>query len=199
MITFTNLSNQEPYKELKKKYEQAISANQGSIEAIMIASFSHKKNEVDSRLVNLKSVNNEDFIFFTNYESPKSLQFLSHDQISAVLFWPAINLQIRMKAKIKKVSEEYSNNYFKTRSLHKNALAISSNQSKDIRSYQEVIDKYNAAFKDSDQLTKRPIFWGGYSFKPYYFEFWEGHKSRLNKRITYTFLNKEWERSILEP
>ena len=185
--------------EFKKMYDQAITANQASIEAVLISSFCNKKNEVDSRLVNLKIVENEDFIFFSNYESPKAIQFSSHEQISAVFFWPNINLQIRMKAKIKKVADDYSNNYFKTRSIYKNALAISSNQSKEINSYQEVIDKYNATLNDSDKLGIRPKFWGGFSFKPFYFEFWEGHKSRLNKRIAYNYSNKSWKKKFLQP
>jgi len=199
MIIFTNLNNQEPYAELKKRYDQAIATNQSAVEAITISSFSHQTNEVDSRFVNLKFVNDKDFIFFSNYKSQKALQFSSHDQIAAVIYWSEINLQIRMKAKIKKVTSDYSNNYFKTRSPDKNALAISSNQSQYIDSYKEVVDKYNMTLANRSKLNKRPDFWGGYSFTPYYFEFWEGHNSRLNKRIAYNFLNEKWKKSILQP
>ena len=47
--------------------------------------------------------------------------------------------------------------------------------------------------------TARPNFWGGYSFIPYYFEFWEGHESRLNKRDVYEMKSNEWEHGILQP
>ena len=198
MITFQKISNQEPYIILKRKYEEAILANQSSIEAISISSFSPEKNEVDSRFVNLKFIDNDQFIFFTNYESPKSTQFDSHDQISAVMFWSKINLQIRIKAKIIKVSNDYSRDYFKSRSKGKNALAISSNQSKEINSYELVRTHYDEVLARED-LTICPDYWGGFSFTPYYFEFWEGDKLRLNKREAFNLVKNSWHKSILQP
>ena len=72
----------------------------------------------------------EEFIFFSNYNSPKAIEFRSHDQISCAIFWSEVNIQIRIKAFIQKTSVSFNNLYFKSRSLEKNALAISSNQSK---------------------------------------------------------------------
>jgi pyridoxine/pyridoxamine 5'-phosphate oxidase len=99
---------------------------------------------------------------------------------------------------LKKTSNEYNQNYFFDRSEEKNALAISSNQSKPIDSYNLVIENYNISLK-SDDLKKCPEFWGGYSFTPYYFEFWEGHQSRLNKRDVYELKGEDWIHSILQP
>ena len=63
--------------------------------------------------------------------------------------------------------------YFKKRSIDKNALAISSNQSQGIKSYEQVLLKYNE-IKDTNDLKKCPdYYWGGFSFIPYYFEFWK--------------------------
>ncbi len=198
MIIFKNPSNEKPYMEFKKKYDEAILSNQTSLEAILISSFSPETNEVDSRYVNLKFIDDKEFIFFTNLKSPKSTQFKSHDQISAVLYWPNINLQIRMKAKIKSVTREYSNNYFKSRSKDKNALAISSNQSREIESYELVKSNYEKVLA-SDDLTVCPDYWGGFSFTPYYFEFWEGRKQRLNKREAYKLNDNNWLESSLQP
>ena len=52
---------------------------------------------------------------------------------------------------------------------------------------------------ENDDLKKCPEYWGGYSFIPYYFEFWEGHHSRLNKRDIYELDGKDWTHSILQP
>ena len=125
MIIFKNPSNEKPYMEFKKKYDEAILSNQTSLEAILISSFSPETNEVDSRYVNLKFIDDKEFIFFTNLKSPKSTQFKSHDQISAVLYWPNINLQIRMKAKIKSVTREYSNTTAQPASCHQASLTYS--------------------------------------------------------------------------
>lgn len=198
MIKFKNLSSDKPYKLFKQKYNDALKACQMNIQSISISSYSKKNNEVDSRFVNLKFVDDNRFIFFSNYNSPKAAAFNSHNQIAALVYWPSINAQIRMRAKIKKTTNEFNQNYFFDRSKDKNALAISSNQSKPIDSYNQVKDNYYKSLKNDD-LKKCPDFWGGYSFIPYYFEFWEGHQSRLNKRDIYELNGKDWIHSIIQP
>jgi len=198
MIQFNNLNQETPYQLLKEKYDEAVDAGQKGIEAISISSYNKEVNEVDSRYVNLKFITNDEFIFFSNYDSPKASSFISHNQIAVLVYWPSINVQIRMKAKIKKTPNEYNQKYFFDRSEEKNALAISSNQSKSIDSYSQVKENYNNSLKNDD-LRKCPDFWGGYSFTPYYFEFWEGHQSRLNKRDVYELNGKDWIHSILQP
>ena len=101
------------------------------------------------------------------------MQFESHDQISALFHWGAINSQIRLKAKINKTSVEFSDTHFQSRTKEKNALAISSNQSEQIDSFDSVKDNFHKTLASMDSESKRPDYWGGYSFTPYYFEFWE--------------------------
>ena len=198
MIKFSDLNQEIPYLLLKKKYDKAIDAGQKGIEAISISSFNKEMGEVDSRYVNLKFITNDEFIFFSNYNSPKASSFNSLNQIAALVYWPSINVQIRMKAKIKKTSDEYNQKYFFDRLKEKNALAISSNQSKSIDSYSQVIENYNRSL-ESDDLKKCPEYWGGYSFTPYEIEFWEGNEFRLNKRDLYMKDNTIWNHFILEP
>jgi len=198
MIQFNNLNHETPYLLFKEKYDAAANAGQKGIEAISISSYNKETSEIDSRYVNLKFITNDEFIFFSNYDSPKASSFNSHDQIAALVYWPSINVQIRMKAKIKKTSNEFNQKYFFDRSEEKNALAISSNQSKPINSYNQVKENYNTSLKNDD-LKKCPEFWGGYSFVPYYFEFWEGHESRLNKREVYEKSDDSWKHIILQP
>ena len=149
-------------------------------------------------MVNIKFVDNTDFIFFSNYNSPKSKEFLEHNQINAMFFWDSINVQIRLKAKIRKTSNQFNQEYFSSRSKLKNALAISSNQSEYIDSYESVINKYNKSLK-SDKLNECPDYWGGFLFTPYYFEFWKGHESRLNKRDIYEMREGKWQHYFLQP
>lgn len=198
MIEFQNLNQEEPYLLFKSKYDEAYSAGQKVIEAISISTFENKTNEVDSRFVNLKFVSENEFIFFSNYKSPKANSFETHNQIAALIYWSSINVQIRMKAKIRKMSNDYNQRYFENRSKKKNALAISSNQSKPINSYKQVIENYNKSL-NNDNLKKCPEYWGGYSFTPYYFEFWEGHESRLNKREIFEKIDGCWRHSFVQP
>lgn len=198
MIKFINLKKETPYIILRKKYDEAFKKGQKSIEAAAISSYNNKKGEVESRFVNIKFVDKDNFIFFSNYKSPKSLAFESHNQISALIYWNSINIQIRMKSKISKTSIHFNKNYFKGRSLKKNALAISSQQSSYIESYEGVQQNFSKALNSSN-LSECPEYWGGFSFAPYYFEFWEGHKSRLNKRDVYEKVDDAWNHHVLQP
>ena len=198
MIDFLNNSALKPYIKFKEKYDTASLANQKNIEAICISSYSGKLKEVNARFVNLKFVNKNEFIFFSNYNSPKSDEFIGHNQITALIFWNTINTQIRIKATIKKTSKTFNNEYFRNRLVEKNALAISSNQSKPIESYEQVLVNYNKSL-ELDNLKKCPDYWGGFSFTPYYFEFWEGKDFRLNKRDAYQLENGKWHHSFLQP
>mgnify|MGYP001468622476 CR=1 FL=1 len=196
MIKFKDTESSKPYEIFKDYYEKASKADQLAIEAICISS--SIKNEVDSRFVNLKYIIGDEWIFFSNYNSPKALQFLDNINIACVFYWSKTNAQIRMKAKIKKTNKFFSDDYFSKRSDTKNALAISSNQSRPIDSYEDVISSYENTLA-TENLTLRPEYWGGYSFTPHYFEFWEGHPSRLNKRLAFSFDNGVWNKSLIQP
>ena len=198
MIEFNNLNQEIPYLLLKEKYDEAVDTGQKGIEAISISSYNKDLSEVDSRYVNLKFILNDEFIFFSNYDSSKALSFNSHSQIAALVYWPIINVQIRMKAKIKKTSDEFNQEYFFDREKEKNALAISSNQSKQIGSFKQVKENYKHSLTNND-LKLCPKYWGGFSFTPYYFEFWAGHSSRVNKRESFQLEKNNWRKKVLQP
>ena len=198
MIQFDNINNETPYLVFRDKYTESVNAKQKNIEAICISSYSSENKEVNARYVNLKIIDGKEFIFFSNYNSPKSIDFNSHNQITALIYWNNINVQIRMKAHIKKTSREFNKAYFIGRDEEKNALAISSEQSNVIDSYKSVQENYEISLENSN-LSECPNYWGGFSFTPYYFEFWEGHEKRLNKREAYEEQNGKWIHSFLQP
>lgn len=198
MIELINVNNSEPYKIFSEYYYNAIKKKQSSIEAISVSSFNPVKKEVESRFVNIKYIIDDQWIFFTNYDSRKGKDFKLHDQVSVLFFWNSINLQIRIKAKIKQTSRQFSDKHFNNRAKDKNVLAVSSDQSKLIDSYDSVVRNYENTLSRKSSLT-RPEYWGGYAFIPYYFEFWEGHKSRINKRTAYDLQQNNWNSFILQP
>jgi pyridoxamine 5'-phosphate oxidase len=198
MIKFINNSQGSPFKLFREKYNEALLKEQAMVEALCISSYCSEQNEINSRYVNLKMVNKDKFIFFTNYNSPKSKQFKSHKQISALIYWNKVNTQIRIKATIRKTTSSFNQNYFSQRSIEKNALAISSSQSEIINSYEDVKTKYHTAIKNENLLVC-PKYWGGFEFEPYEFEFWEGNEFRLNKRLLFKYQFNNWVSHILEP
>ena len=199
MIKFINPSTEKPYIHFQSLYEEALANNQRGIEAISVSSYNQEMNEVEARYVNLKYISDNEWIFFSNYNSPKADQFLSHNQVSVLIFWPSINIQIRMKAKIFKTSPEFSDQHFQGRTIEKNALAISSYQSQVMNSFEKVAENFNKTLEAMTPDTVRPNFWGGFSFTPYYFEFWKGHTNRLNKRNVFEQKDGEWVERLLQP
>ena len=199
MINFLNSSHEKPYILFQSLYQKAIENGQKGVEAISVSSYNELLKEVEARYVNLKYIDNNEWIFFSNYLSPKANQFESHDQVSVLIYWASINTQIRMKAKIFKTSSEFSDEHFQGRTKEKNALAISSNQSQVIHSFDEVTKNFNKTLEIMTSETPRPDFWGGYSFTPYYFEFWQGHENRLNKRHVFKQQDNQWSEQLLQP
>jgi pyridoxamine 5'-phosphate oxidase len=199
MIDLVNIASDIPHNKFLDLYDKALKEKQRGIEAIAISSYDKFSNEVESRFVNLKYITGNEWIFFSNYQSPKAMQFESHDQISALFHWGAINSQIRLKANISKTSVEFSDDHFHGRTKEKNALAISSNQSRPIDSFDSVKENFHTALASMDSESKRPDYWGGYSFTPYYFEFWEGHENRLNQRHVFSMEEGSWSESLLQP
>ena len=199
MIVFQDINSARPYELFVNYYNKAIKANQNNIEAMCISSYDSKNKFVDSRFVNLKYIENNEWIFFSSYSGPKSQQFKSNNQVSVIFYWSSIDVQIRMRASIKKTSKDKSNKHFKNRSKEKNALAIASDQSQKTISYDIFIENYNEILNNNLALDKGPEYWGGYSFKPFYFEFWQGHESRLNRREVFEFIGNRWINSFLQP
>ncbi len=198
MITIINPSKEKPYVRLIELYKIALKEKQRNIEAFVVSSFSNTANEVNSRCVNLKFIDGKDLIFFSNYNSPKASDFEEHPQISGILYWNKLDKQIRIKGSIKRTSKKYNQKYFESRDPKKNALAISSNQSNEIESYQSVLKRYKYSIHN-ENLDKCPDFWGGYAITPYYFEFWEGHDQRINKREAFVLKDDDWNNFFLQP
>lgn len=198
MIDISQIAKQPPYIKFVQYYEKALKNQQTHIDAICISSFDKKRQEVDSRYVNLKYIKDDKWIFFSNYNSKKANQFSSHNQISISFYWNKIDVQIRIKAFIEKASSQISDMHFLHRNEKKNALSISSRQSSKISSYESILNNYKKTLENSN-LDSRPSYWGGYVFQPYYFEFWEGEESRLNKRTVFEIKNQAWVNYVLEP
>jgi len=199
MFEIKSKIQEPPYQKFYYFYDEALKKNQTNPEAMVISSYSPLTYEVNSRFVNLKYIINEDWIFFSNYNSPKALQFASHDQISVLFYWDVLNLQIRIQSKIKKVKPKISDDHFARRSPEKNLLAIISDQSSEIQSYDDLVKKYSDQKLSLQNLDKRPDYWGGFSFTPYSFEFWIGQKFRLNLRESYFLESDKWKKKILQP
>ena len=119
MIDIENISKTEPYLIFLEFYKKAILNKQKNVQASAISTFDNKSLEVNARFVNIKYIIDEDWIFFSNYSSTKANEISQLRNIHALFYWDTIDVQIRMKAKIKKTDNFLSDQHFYKRSRKK--------------------------------------------------------------------------------
>jgi len=166
----------------------------------MVLSTVSEHQKPSSRVVLLKYITKAGFVFFTNYESKKGQQLENNPNASAVFFWPLLERQVRIEGKIEKTDKDFSDNYFKSRSLESQLGAIVSPQSTVIPSKDHLMEKLEEleeSFK-SKKLV-RPFYWGGYVLIPEKMEFWQGAPHRLSDRFQYHLENGNWVIERLAP
>lgn len=166
----------------------------------MVLSTSAPDGKPSSRVVLLKSLDEDGFTFFTNYESKKGMQISSHPFGSLLFFWPRLERQVRIEGKIFKTIRQESDAYFEERPEGSKIGAWSSPQSRRIpsREYLENLQKdYMEMFRT--KTLGRPENWGGYKLVPQLIEFWQGRENRLHDRFEYTRNDNMWEVYRLAP
>ena len=157
-------------------------------------------NQPSSRVVLLKSHDEEGFVFYTNSNSKKGKSINENNNIALNFHWKTQNRQIRIEGQANIVSSEVADSYFNSRPRGSQIGAWSSNQSEELISRSELIDKIKKSeTKYADQNIPRPLHWNGYLVKPKLIEFWQEMPFRIHDRVLYTLLNNNWEIKKLYP
>lgn len=163
----------------------------------MVLSTADSTGKPSSRIVLLKEITDTgSLLFYTNYDSRKGNDIEGNPNVSLNFFWHEFERQVRIEGEASKVSREVSEKYFNSRPVESRISAIASPQSHSIDSLDNIRNKAEAIKPDDIQL---PEYWGGYSIKPLYFEFWQGGKNRLHDRISYSVNTNSWQRKRLAP
>ncbi|MDW3095444.1 MAG: pyridoxamine 5'-phosphate oxidase [Gammaproteobacteria bacterium] len=193
--------NENPIEQFKQWLDQAINTDMPEPTAMNLSTYSIHEG-LSSRMVLLKSVDEQGFVFYTNYDSRKAQDMAEYPQVALCFWWGALERQVRVEGKVEKVSEQESDDYFNSRPRGSQIGAIASKQSSVMNTYKELrdqVDKVEQKYQDL-VVIPRPGFWGGYRVVPTAIEFWQGRPSRLHDRLKYIRrANGDWTIERLSP
>ena len=166
----------------------------------MVLSTADKLGHPDSRVVLLKGVDAGTFVFYTNYESVKSIQIHTNPYVALNFYWPEMARQVRIRGRVERASKAQSDTYFASRPKTSQLSAITSPQSTEISGREELERILNDLIaKHQQQPIVRPTNWGGYVVIPDEIEFWQGRDNRLHDRIHYYRQDENWVHRRLAP
>ncbi len=189
-----------PFEQFTAWIEEAIQSEVKELQAMHLCTV-NASGRPSARIVYLREYFENQFVFYTNYESKKGIETLQNQNVCLTFFWPELERQIRIEGTIKKYTDIGSDAYFQARPEDSKIGAWASPQSQVIEDRAELEENINAMrekFKDKE--IERPPFWGGYVVTANYYEFWQGRKSRLHDRFIFEKNNRNgWNINRIAP
>ena len=190
----------DPIKQFQIWLDEAMAAKLPLPEAMTLATVT-SDGRPSARMVLLKQVDDDGFVFFTNYQSAKAVELEGNQYAALVFYWSPLERQVRVEGKVERTSTEESAQYFQTRPRESQIGAWASPQSSVIAG-REVLEERAQELEDyyRDREIECPEHWGGYRMHPDRIEFWKGRLGRLHDRILYELMSDgTWSIKRLAP
>lgn len=188
----------DPLAFFKKWFDDAVSSEVGEANAMTLATVD-KEMQPHARIVLLKGLEQDGFVFYTNYDSDKGHQIADNPRASIVFFWKELERQVRIEGRLEKTSAAESDHYFHSRPKGSQLGAWSSPQSKKILNRDILEEHFNEFQQKYPDNVPRPEHWGGYRLMPHKIEFWQGRGNRMHDRIVFEKLGDIWDKYRVAP
>ena len=153
------------------------------------------------RMVLLKEIEQDAFVFYTNYDSRKGQEIAQSGKAAFVLHWKSLARQIRVRGIASKEDGPIADSYYKSRSLKSRLGAWASQQSQPLTSRATLMADVARVTVQKGADPERPPFWGGFRIVPLEIEFWSDGAFRLHDRFRWSRseVDQDWEITRLSP
>ena len=176
----------EPFELFAEWLEDAKKKEPNDANAMALAT-ADAYGAPDVRMVLLKDVSHDGFVFYSNAESRKGQQLAANAQAALCFHWKSLRRQVRASGKVEPVTEAEADAYFASRAKDSQIGAWASDQSRPMEGRFE-LEKRIAQFalKYGIGKTPRPPHWRGWRIVPTRIEFWRDRPFRLHDRLEFT-------------
>ena len=181
---------EEPFTIFRRWLEEARKTEVNDPDAIALATVD-KEGLPNVRMVLLRIIEEDAFVFFTNYGSKKAQEAFLTNKVAFNLHWKSLRRQIRVRGHVEKEDGMIADKYFSEREIGSQTAAWASKQSETLTDRQELIERWQSYKNQFEKNVVRPDFWGGIRIKPVQVEFWADGQYRLHDRFL-------WERKLGE-
>ena len=189
----------DPFKQFQRWLQEALNAELLEPNAMTLAT-AGRAGIPSARVVLLKGLDANGFVFYTNYLSDKGRQLAENPHASLVFLWKELERQVRIEGRVSKVSRQESEAYFRTRPRESQVGAVASHQSRVVADRRALDERFASIDREyADREVPMPAHWGGYRLAPAMLEFWQGRQGRLHDRLRYRQDGAGWIVERLEP
>lgn len=153
------------------------------------------------RMVLLKEISEDGFIFYTNYNSAKGRELTANPKAAMVLHWKSLRRQVRIRGMVSREEGTRADEYYASRSLKSRLGAWASEQSQPLDSRGTLMAKVAKITAQKGPNPPRPPFWGGFKIAPVEIEFWADGAFRLHDRFVWrrARVGESWDIQRLNP